>query len=339
MTDISLEGLLERLAEHEGIARKAGIGSWAKPFAERAGRADGVYGPGDDAGAVAIDGGFLLLSGEGLWPPLFDDPQFAGFCAVSINVNDIYAMGGRPVGLVSVVFEGDAGERVREGFLSGLQSGLDHYGLPLLGGHTSPGGGALSVAVCIAGRATRLLRGGGARPGDVIIAALDLHGEPHHPFHAWDTVTSADPARTRSRLEALVHVAEDGLASACRDISNAGLLGTLAMMLEASGAGAQVDIGAIPVPRNVDLEWWLLAYPSFGFLLAASADNTDELVELLGSRGIDAAVIGDVRDGSRIEAAWKEDSGLFLDWRQQPVTGFFGGGRPPARITERDRVG
>jgi selenophosphate synthetase-related protein len=297
MDDRPIDSLLEALREYPGLARKRGTGAWARPFVARARARPGVYGPGDDAGAMAIDGGYLLLAGEGIWAPLLEDPEFAGFCAVTVNVNDIYAMGGRPLALVAVVFEGDMPGKTRDAFLEGVTRALDHYDVQLLGGHTSPEGEEPAIAVCIVGTAEKLLRGDGARPGESIVAALDLEGEAHPRFHAWDTVTSADSARTLSRL------------------------GTLAMMMESSRTGAEVDLDSLPVPPAVSMEWWLKAYPSFGFLLAAPPANVEELLSLLDSRGIDNAVIGEVREGSRLEVRRQGESALFLDWKKDPVTG------------------
>lgn len=321
MEDKPLKSLLEALRTYPGLTRKAGTGAWARPFVARARSRPGVYGPGDDAGAIALDKGFLLLAGEGLWAPVLEDPEFAGFCAVTVNVNDIYAMGGRPLAVAAVVFEGGMTDGQRDAFLEGVGRALDHYDIPLLGGHTTPEGEEPAIAVFIVGRADRLLRTDGAMPGDTIVAALDLEGKAHPTLNAWDTVTGADSARTLSRLGSLVDIAAKSITSACRDISNPGLLGTLAMMVEASRAGASIDLDAIPVPEGVDMEWWLKAYPSFGFLFAVPSLRLDELTAVLDKRAIDHAVIGEVTEGSKIEVRFKGESGVFLDWKVTPVTG------------------
>ena len=50
---------------------------------------------GDDTAAIPDGDGYLLLAAEGIWPTLVqEDPWFAGWCAVLVNVSDIYAMGG-----------------------------------------------------------------------------------------------------------------------------------------------------------------------------------------------------------------------------------------------------
>lgn len=322
MTERDVEQLASALRAYPGLERKAHIGAWARRFAAAARKRPGVYGPGDDAGAVALeDGGYLLLAAEGLKPSLLDDPAFAGFCSVTVNVNDIYAMGGRPVGMVSVVFEDDMAAGTREAFLKGMESGLEHYGLPMLGGHVCPEGGSPAIAVCIAGIARSLLRGDGARPGDVVLAATDLEGVAREEFGAWDTVTHAEGGRTLSMLEALVEAAERGLCTACRDISNPGTVGTLAMLLESSRAGATIDIDEVPIPEGIDIIWWLTAYPSFGFLLTVAPEKRNDLACLLEKRGVRYAAIGEVTEGSKVVLAWKGRSATCIDWSEHPITG------------------
>lgn len=323
MADKGLKDILYALREYPGLTRKAAVGDWARSFAALGRARLDTYGPGDDAGAVRLGDGFLLLSCEGIWSPLLDDPWFAGFASVSVNVNDMYAMGGRPLGIVATVFAGGITPDRRESFIQGMTSGLEHYGVPMLGGHTSPEADCSGIAVCIAGRASKLMRGDGARAGHKLLAALDLEGRRRDPFHAWDSVTSADRGRTMGRLQALVELAELGVVSACRDISNPGILGTFAMMLESSGAGARIDLDPLPVPGDVDMEWWLEAYPSFGFALAARPEDLDTVLEVLDSHEIEHAVIGEAVEGSSVQVGWKGESAEFIDWKKKPVTGLY----------------
>lgn len=317
---MELEGLLRELREYEGLKRKASIGKWARSFIDTS-----PFSPGDDAGAVAVDGGYVLLSGEGIWPELLEDPFFAGFCAVTVNVNDVYAMGGRPLGLVAVIFSGGFSEGRRDEFIAGMKKGLEHYNVPLLGGHTSPWDDVSLVAVSIAGFAKELLRGDGGAPGDALMVAYDLEGRRHPSFYAWDTVTRAEGGRTVLKLEALCELAERKLCSSCRDISNPGLLGTLAMMLESAGAAARVSLDDIPVPAGVGLEWWLKAYPSYGFLLTAPPENVGSVGAAFDAACVDWTQIGEVGEGSEILVRLGRKTALFLDWKKDPVTGLFPG--------------
>lgn len=317
---MELDELLENLRRYPGLTRKAVIGRWANRFSAMNGQTVLVQGPGDDAGAIPIDGGYLLLAGEGMMPSLWRDPFFTGFGAVTVNVNDIYAMGGRPLGLVTVVFAEGLSDDEREEFIRGMATALRYYGVPLLGGHTNPDGGP-TVAVCVAGFARNLMRGDGARPADRILLLLDMDGKPYPPFYAWDTVFSAKGERTIEKLELMTCLADRRLCHSCRDISNPGILGTLAMTMEASQTGAEVDLDPLPVPGEVDIEWWLKAYPSYGFMVTASAGDAGEIRREVEGRGLTCADIGEVVEGSRIDVSWRGRKGTFLDWRSTPVTG------------------
>jgi len=66
----------------------------------------------------------------------------------------------------------------------------------------------------------------------------------------------------------MARIGEKGLAASCKDISNPGVIGTLAMLFEASGVGGTVDLGLLPRPQ-MDLADWLKAYPGFGFVMTA----------------------------------------------------------------------
>lgn len=317
---MEMEALLEDLRTYPGLTRKAVIGNWAHRFSAVSGETVLVQGPGDDAGALPVEDGYLLFAGEGMMPSLFRDPFFAGFGAVTVNVNDIYAMGGRPLGLITVVFAKGLSVEARDGFIKGMGYALQYYGVPLMGGHTSADAGP-TVSVSIVGHARNLIRGDGARPGDRLALVLDLEGKPYPPFFAWDTVLSAEGEETIFKLEALVELSEKGLCTACRDLSNPGTLGTLAMMMEASETGAAVSLDRIPVPEGVEINWWLKAYPSYGFLLAMHPSNVEQVAEVVRKRGVTFAEFGEVTEGSEIVVEWKGESSLFIDWKAHPITG------------------
>jgi AIR synthase related protein, C-terminal domain len=55
---------------------------------------------------------------------------------------------------------------------------------------------------------------------------------------------------------------------AAKDVSMAGLTGTLAMLAEASGCGAELDVPSIPRPADVGLADWLACFPGFALVTA-----------------------------------------------------------------------
>jgi selenophosphate synthetase-related protein len=89
--------------------------------------------------------------------------------------------------------------------------------------------------------------------------------------------------------------------------------------------GARVSLDDVTVPEGVGLEWWLKAYPSYEFLLTVPPENVEDICSVLDAAGVGRARIGGVERGSKIMVQLRDESALFLDWRENPVTGLFSG--------------
>jgi AIR synthase-related protein len=267
---------------------------------------------GDDCAAIPDGDGFLLLAVEGFMPEFVTaDPHFAGYCGVLVNLSDVAAMGGRAIAVVDAVWS--AGATQAEPIVAGLAEASARYGVPVIGGHTNTRATVNLLSVAILGRAKLLLTSFDAKPGETIIAAIDLRGRMRDPAPYWDASTMAPPGRLRGDLEILPAVAEQKLAAAAKDISMAGVVGTVLMLLEASRLGGWIDINAIPRPDSITLERWLLAFPSYGFLLSVRPENVTAVTALFTARGISAAAIGST-DASRI-VRLRDNTGEKVLWR------------------------
>ena len=102
------------------------------------------------------------------------DPDWAGWCAVLVNVNDLAAMGatpGRPARRRRRAATPPLAARV----LAGLRRGRGATGVPVLGGHTQLGVPA-ALAVTALGRTDHPVPGGGGRPGHRVRLTADLGG-------------------------------------------------------------------------------------------------------------------------------------------------------------------
>jgi AIR synthase-related protein len=277
---------------------------------------------GDDTAAIPDGAGYLLLAAEGILPDLLErDPYFAGWCSVMVNVSDVAAMGGFPLALVDVYFH--VPSSAVEAVAAGIRDACRAYGVPLVGGHTTrTESGPHALAVAILGRAERLLTSFGAKPGDAILACVDLRGGYHGDFPFWDATTGRSPEALRDDLALLSALAEREVVRACKDVSNVGIVGTVLMMLEASGAGAVVHIDRLPRPAGVDLRRWLLTFPSYGFVFAASPDRAPTAVGLARERGLACEVVGAVDASSRLHVAVAGHEALLWDLAVQPLTGF-----------------
>jgi uncharacterized protein len=262
---------------------------------------------GDDCAAIPDGDGFLLLAIEGFLNDFVErDPWFAGYCGVMVNASDVYAMGGRPIAVVDALWSRD-GEHGRQ-ILAGMAEASAAYQIPIVGGHANCRNDREHLAVAILGRAKRLLTSFDARPGDRLIAAVDLRGAYREPFPNWNASTGQPAGRLRGDLEILPSLAEDGLCRAAKDISMAGVCGTALMLMESSGVGGVIHVGNIPIPPGVGLERWLLTFPSYGFVLAAAEPNVGETLARFSARGLAASVIGELDDSgiARIAADGRE---------------------------------
>ena len=79
----------------------------------------------------------------------------------------------------------------------------------------------------------------------------------------------------------------------------AGLVGSLAMLLEWGGFGATVDLDHLPAPPGVPLARWCNCFPCYGFLLTCEPATTDDCVRAFTARGLSAARGGGV-DGTGV---------------------------------------
>jgi AIR synthase-related protein len=315
---VSLFALAESIRDSAGIRHKldlqlayAGLGS------------NGPAAPcrvGDDCAALPDGDGFTLFAIEGLLPEFVaSEPWFAGYCAVMVNVSDVYAMGGRPTALVDALWCRDHPRG--EAIWAGMQAAARAYGVPIVGGHTNARSAHDYLAVAILGRASHLLTSFDAKPDDVLLAAIDLRGEHFKAYPYWNCSTGAPPERLREDLQLLVQVADAGLCASAKDISMGGILGTALMLLESSGVGANVDLEAIPHPPGVALEAWLRTFPSFGFVLSIAPGHVEAVRSLFARRGIACAPIGTCTRERALTIRRGAETALLWDLEAEPFTG------------------
>jgi hypothetical protein len=278
---------------------------------------------GDDCAAIPDRDGYLLLAAEGMMPFLVEDePWFAGWCAVMVNVSDIYAMGGRPIAIVDTLWHQEQAPDLRQALLQGMQAAAQTYQVPIVGGHTNGHSPYNALSVAILGRAERLITSFNAQLGDRLLITIDLRGKPHPKYPFWNAATTADPEGLRADLALLPYLAELELCDAGKDISMGGIIGTTLMLLETSGCGAVLSLDAIPLPADIALADWLIAFPSYGFLLSVRPQYVDAVQKQFRDRQLICADIGQVQANPQLILSAQGESTLFWDFTQTPLTGF-----------------
>jgi putative methanogenesis marker protein 2 len=316
---MNLDELAKSLRDFEGVTRKRAIGSVVKWF--DADLSSGNFG--EDAAVVERGEESLLLAADGIWSKLMDsDPEWAGYCAVLVNIHDILAMGGTPVAMVDV-FSANSPD-VCNRVLAGMSEAIKKFGVPVVGGHVHPDTSynALDVAIIGTVKTDSIIYSCGAREGHDVLAAIDLDGRVHPSCSlCWDTTTMKRPEMLRKQLQTMPILAQQHLATAGKDISNPGLIGTLGMLLEVSEAGASIDLDSIPIPDGMDMSEWLRMYPGMGFVLTAQPEHTGAIADIFEEAGMEAAKIGAITDTRKLEIRDNAQKVVVWDFAYDTIMG------------------
>ena len=225
-----------------------GLGAEAAPTELIAGLA-----PPDDAAAYRVSDDLAIIGTLDFFPPLVDDARTYGEIAAANALSDVFAMGGRVLFALSIAaFPDDLPRDTLAAIFDGASGKVRESGGTLAGGHTirdpEPKYG---LAVIGAAHPDRLLRKGGAKPGDRLLLTKRLgtgvlvSGSRTGMTRTADLATAVDQMRTLNRAvsEALV---EAGVRAAT-DVTGFGLLGHGLEMAIASGARFAFDASALPV--------------------------------------------------------------------------------------------
>jgi len=314
---MNLSALASSVRDHPGLRGKRDLQAVAAALG----------GDGDDAAVIADGDGHLVMAAEAIWPPFVAaQPRAAGVAGVVTVLNDLAATGARPIALLDCLVAGS--HEVAGEILAGLRVGADLYGVPVVGGHAtiedavSPGLSTFGV-----GRARSPLAARNARAGDAVMLAVCLEGEMVQGAEGSFFSHLRGPRRGRARadLALLAEAAESGEAWAARDVSMPGVAGSLLQLCEsAGGLGCALDLDALPVPAATTLDEWLLAFPSYGFLLVG---DPADLAVRFGAAGLTLARLGTLDGGGvlRLRAGGREEP--VWDLTREDLTGL----RPPAR--------
>lgn len=223
----------------------------------------GITGIGDDCAVIPqnsgedtlvstdmlVEGVHFLLEGISPWQ--------LGWKSAAVNISDIAAMGGSPVGsFLSFALPRDISPQWIDGFLDGYGSISREYGVPLLGGDTTASESGLCISVTVMGKcpAGQGRRRNAAKVGDMICVTGPL-GDSAAGLRAilsGDTASDIAQLLVKRHCQPIPRVKEGlslagcGGVHAMMDISD-GIGSDLRHILDESGVGAEVDVQAVPL--------------------------------------------------------------------------------------------
>ncbi len=322
---MDLKTIAKEIREFEGLTRKKTISDLINIFESvRSEYGNSVVDFGDDAAVIDIGGDdYVLFAADGIWTRLIEASMWwAGYSSVLVNVNDIAAMGGKPVAMVNIL--SSSNKNACKELLRGIKDGVAKFGVPMVGGHLHPDTPYTSLSVAIIGTVKRgcEIRSSTAKPGDSIIAAFDMDGRmgPNSPY-SFDSTTMKGSNDVRAKYRVMQELGEKHLLTAGKDISNPGVIGTLAMLIETSRTGARVDLTKIPAPADVDFIQWLKVHPATGFIVTSLPENEVEVVRLFEGEGYSVEVIGIIDDTLKLDIYNGNERVTVFDFKTDVVTG------------------
>jgi selenide,water dikinase len=212
----------------------------------------------DDAAVYRLADGVGLVLTVDFFTPIVDDPYAFGQIAAANSLSDVYAMGGRPIAMLSIVgFPRDKlpmavlGEVLRGGADKAREAGVS-----VVGGHSvddaEPKAGYAVVGLV---HPDRVWRNVGARPGDALVLTKAIGTgiistaikQAKAPARAVDAAVRSMSALNRAAAEAAATVA----VHAVTDVTGFGLLGHLGEMTQGSKVSARIHAGRLPLLPDV----------------------------------------------------------------------------------------
>ena len=273
-----------------------------------------VVGPGlgGDAAAIEVGATTVVVKSD----PITFASESPAMYLVDVNANDVACLGATPrwMMVTALLPEGTTEERVESHFRE-LRDACVLRGISLVGGHTEVTFGLhrpILVGVLIGEvEGDRLLRPGGARPGDrlLLTKALAIEGTALVARELGDRLrTAVDPAlverAARLLTEPGISVAPEAIAlldvggiTALHDPTEGGLATGVRELALAAGCGAAIDLEAVPIlPETVAIADALgldpLGMLASGSLLAAA--DPDAVDRLVSASGFPLTPIGEV---------------------------------------------
>jgi hydrogenase expression/formation protein HypE len=278
-----------------------------------------VVGPGIGGDAAAIDLGSTTLVVKS--DPITFATESPARYLVDVNANDLACLGATPRWMmVTALLPPGTTEQLVESHFRELRDACVQRGISLVGGHTEITFGLdrpILVGVLI-GEAEngRLLRPGGARPGDrlLLTRAIAIEGTALVARELGARLSGAVDPRIVERAASLlidpgisvvpeaIALLEAGGVTALHDPTEGGLATGVRELALAAGCGATIDLDAVPILPETTVIADALGLDPIGMLasgsLLAAADPgaVEQLISVSGALGFRLTAIGELTD-------------------------------------------
>jgi selenide,water dikinase len=213
----------------------------------------------EDAGVYKLTEEIALVQTLDFFTPTVDDPYTFGQIAATNAINDIYAMGGKPLTAMNIVcFPIKTMEKtiLRDVLRGGLDK-MREAGVLLVGGH-SVEDNEIKYGLSVTGtiHPARVLFNRGAKAGDKLILTKPLGtGIVSTAIKAGaatpDMIDKAIACMTQLNKQASELMIAAGDIHSCTDITGFGFFGHACEMIEGENVGLRIDSRSIPILEGI----------------------------------------------------------------------------------------
>lgn len=311
----SVAEVAELLRSSPGWTAKAHIAVVREVF----GPGDWTRGPGDDGAVVPVGAEKVIACGEAILPAFVEhDPYGAGIAAVLTNVNDVAAMGAVPLAIVDTIV---GPTETCRAVLDGMRFASELYEVPVVGGHLTNSADRVALSAFALGRCPGpALSATGVAAGQRLALIVCLEGRMRADFPFFPSFDERG-RELAGDIRLLADLAADGVIVAAKDVSMAGLFGSLAMLLEPTRCGVSIAVDAVPVPAALTFAEWAMCFPCFAFLVTLPPASEDRCRLAVERRGLTYAPLATLDASGILELTDAGDAAMVVDLTVDDITG------------------
>lgn len=278
-------------------------------------KSDATIGPGDDCAAIDIGDKYLIVTTDMMVTkahiPKGMGPYDIGWSIIAVNLSDIAAMGGTPLGLVTAIgiTRGHPIEFIEQ-MVDGMNDCARRFNTSVVGGDTKEHDDLVLCGTAF-GQVSKegILLRRGAKAGDLIAVTGQL-GRAGAGFYSMKRALGLKEAedalkRPWPRVREGMALSKSGIVTSCMDISD-GLSTSIFELSRNSGMTYEIDYARVPKAKEVDMAFHDLERQKdlvlnfgddFELLFTIKREAEEQLAAIATECGCPMTVIGKVTSG------------------------------------------
>ena len=282
-------------------------------------KGDEVVGIGDDCAAFRFKDDYLLVSTDMISSkthiPKSMTPWQMGWFIVAINLSDVAAKGGKPLGFVlSLGLPKNTTDSFLKEIMRGANSCARKYGLSIVGGDTKEN---TDITLCgtVFGFVKKdcFMPRKGCKPDDIVAVTGDL-GRAGAGYYAIQKDIKNKKIingllEPKPRIKAGMILANEKIVTSCMDISD-GLSSSLYQLMDLNNVGFEIEKEKIPISPSLDYlsktndldvyDYALHFGGDYELLLTIPSDKFEKTKRCMDSIGISLKIIGSVTKQKKV---------------------------------------